>query len=145
VVGDFNQPLPFEDGVFDAVLLFNALYIAEDANALVREMRRVLKPGGIMHIASPYISNEMRDPHDYQRFTSEGLERLAWANGLRVVQIAAFGERGSAAAYLLDPIFLVAPIRLIAYAVALLIDRAIPRRIRDLHPAPLGYYCTFSV
>jgi SAM-dependent methyltransferase len=145
VVGDFNESLPFRDGSFDSVLLFNALYIAEDANALMREMRRVLKPGGRIHVTSPYISNEMRDPHDYQRFTGEGLERLAHANGLRLATKESFGERGSAAAYLLDPILLVAPIRLVAYSLALLIDHAIPRKVRELHPAPLGYYCIFAV
>lgn len=144
-IGDFNERLPFPDGSFDAVLLFNAIYIADDPRALLKELARVIIPTGTIHIVSPYISNEMRDPHDYQRFTSEGLERLARSAGLTLASIEAFGERGSAAAYLLDPIFLVAPVKLVVYSIALLIDRLIPGRVKREHPTPLGYYCVIRL
>lgn len=145
VKADFNQPLPLAGASVDTALLFNALYIADDPPALFAECKRILKPGGRMLISSPYISNEMRDPHDYQRFTSEGLERLVRGSGMRIESIEPFGERFSAAAYLLHPFFLVAPIRLIAYALALGLDRIIPPQVKKAHPTPLGYFVVARV
>jgi SAM-dependent methyltransferase len=38
--------LPFEDGSFDAVTCHGALYLVDDAEAVIAEMARVLAPGG---------------------------------------------------------------------------------------------------
>jgi SAM-dependent methyltransferase len=45
VVGDV-QDLPFRDGVFDCVLAAWMLYHVPDLNRALREIRRVLRPGG---------------------------------------------------------------------------------------------------
>lgn len=45
-IGDFNEPLPFEDASFDAVYNVQALTYATDLAATLREVARVLKPGG---------------------------------------------------------------------------------------------------
>jgi SAM-dependent methyltransferase len=144
VEADFNKPLPFGDASFDSVFLFNAIYIADDQQALMQELRRVLKSGGKLFVASPYISNEMRDPHDYLRLTSEGLERLARESGLKIIALDPFGERFSAAAYLLNSFWLFAPIRLVVYTLALGLDTLISNNARLRHPTPLGYFCVLT-
>lgn len=45
-LGDFNEPLAFEDASFDAVYNVQALTYATDLEATLREVARVLKPGG---------------------------------------------------------------------------------------------------
>lgn len=54
--GDFRQfdaqQLPFADGSFDAALIFEALYYLPDPDRFFRECRRVLRPGGVLLIAT---------------------------------------------------------------------------------------------
>lgn len=138
---DFNEPLPYTDVSFDHVFLFNAIYIADDPLALLREIRRILKPHGTALIASPYLQNEMREPHDYLRFTSEGLERLVRQAGFSAVQMEPYGERFSAAANLLHDAWYFRLVRLPVYAAALGLDRIIPARLRESRPAPIGWFC----
>jgi SAM-dependent methyltransferase len=138
---DFNQPLPFEDESFDFVLFFSALYIAEDPENTLREVLRIMKPGGQLLLSTPFIANEMPEPHDYYRFTAEGLERLFRTVGAKEYHIERCGERFTSAVSLLDGVF---PrwLRVPACMLGLWLDRCIPKRITDAHPTPIGYFCT---
>ncbi len=137
---DINARLPFPDSSFDTVLLFNALYAAEDPASLAREIRRVLKPGGMWFFASPFVANEMPEPHDYARFTAEGLERLCRTAGFSAITIERMGERATAAAQLMHPFFLLNIFRALMFPLALLLDALIPRSVRTAHPTPIGYF-----
>lgn len=48
--GDFEQ-LPFDDGVFDALLAVNTFQLAEDQERALAEAARVLAPGGTVGLA----------------------------------------------------------------------------------------------
>lgn len=139
VVLDFNKPLPFSEEQFDAVLFLNALYIVDDRKKLYMELKRVLKQGGTLVISSPFVANEMPEPHDYCRLTHEGLLRELSEAGFRNIRIDRLGERFSAAAHLLHSFWLLSPMRLIVYSLALLLDMLIPSHIKKVHPTPLGY------
>jgi len=138
---DFNEPLPFREHSFDAVLLFNALYIAEEPEKLMREIRRIVKPGGTTLMASPFMQNEMREPHDYRRLTSEGLEKLFTEAGFLGIEIIPYSERCTVAANLLHAFWYFSVIRVFAYSLACALDRLIPRGMRKNHPSPIGYFC----
>ncbi len=132
---DMNAPLPFADDSFDAVLLFNALYIADDSLKTLREARRVLKQGGALYIATPFIMGEIPEPHDFVRWTKEGLEREFVSAGFSRIEATRYGGSFSAAANLLHGAFVFNTIRLAVYSLALLFDRMGPA-----HKAPLGYF-----
>lgn len=137
---DIDAPLPFSENSFNAVLFFNALYLADNPAVLAREIHRVLRPGGVWHIVSPFIANEMPEPHDYVRFTAEGLERLCAGAGFSQIKIYRMGERASAATQLLHPFFLFSIIRAFVFPLALLMDAYIPQSVRTSHPTPIGYF-----
>lgn len=144
LIVDFNEKLPFRDGEFDAVLFFNALYIAENRIATLTEIRRILKRGGSLFLSSPLIYGEIPEPVDYCRLTYQGLDKEFRQAGYSKIQIARYGERFSAAVVLMHPFFVFNSIRLIAYALSLVLDTLIPGKFKARHPAPCGYFCVVS-
>lgn len=54
---DLNQFLPFRSGAFDAVNLVEVIEHIEGQAQLIREIRRVLKPGGRVLISTPNVLN----------------------------------------------------------------------------------------
>ena len=71
VLGDGHR-LPFKDAVFDAVISEAVLEHVKDPNRVVSEMHRVLKPGGYVCAAVPFLQGFHASPHDYQRYTVPG-------------------------------------------------------------------------
>lgn len=55
---DFNQVFPFPDESFDLVSCSFAIYYAEDIPFTIKEMHRVLKPGGILFTTGPMPENK---------------------------------------------------------------------------------------
>jgi hypothetical protein len=104
----------------------------------LKEISRVLRCGGHIVIVSPFVANEMPEPHDYIRFTSEGLQKIT--KGLfREIEIVPIGERGSVATYSLQPAIFLWPLRVFGYIIGLVIDYIIPDNIVKKHPFPLGH------
>jgi SAM-dependent methyltransferase len=139
---DFDRRLPFEDNEFDHVLLFNALYIANDPGFTLMEAKRVLKKNGSLFLSVPFVMNEAPEPHDYRRFTSEGTRELLLKAGYRDIEIDSIGERFSAAATILWPFFFFNTIRIGVFIVARVLDGIVPHSLRKRHPMPIIYFCT---
>lgn len=55
---DFNKPFPFSDNTFDLVSCCFAIYYAADIPFTIREMHRVLKPGGRIFTTGPMPTNK---------------------------------------------------------------------------------------
>lgn len=50
---DLNASLPYPDGCFDVVTCINVLYAVAEPKETLEELRRVLKPGGVLIVSSP--------------------------------------------------------------------------------------------
>jgi ubiquinone/menaquinone biosynthesis C-methylase UbiE len=55
---DFNKPFPDESNLYDLVSCCFAIYYAEDIPFTIREMHRVIKPGGSLFTTGPMRTNK---------------------------------------------------------------------------------------
>lgn len=140
---DLNKPLSFDDESVDVATLFFSLYIYEDPIATLKEIRRVLRPGGNLYISIPFISPEIPEPHDYWRFTHEGLGRIFTTAGFTKFTIEGSGGRASSAVILLHPFFIFNTIRLFVFPISLLID-CLVRNYDQHYLTPHTYLCVLE-
>ncbi len=72
VVGDIHH-MPFEDNYFDCVICTGTLEHVTDPWQAIREIHRVTKLNGMVHIDVPFMQAYHADPTDFWRFTIDGL------------------------------------------------------------------------
>jgi SAM-dependent methyltransferase len=75
---------PFPDGDFDSVVINQVLEHVFTPDDFLREVRRVLKPGGALLVTVPFLWDEHEQPHDYARYSSFGVRSLLEKNGFEI-------------------------------------------------------------
>lgn len=75
IVADITK-LPLESLSVDALICDNVLEHVRDPQSAVSELHRILVPGGIGYVSTPFIYPFHASPYDYQRWTAEGLKVL---------------------------------------------------------------------
>ncbi|NQU42220.1 methyltransferase domain-containing protein [bacterium] len=79
--------LPFRTGSVDGIWCNAVLEHVADASSAVREMVRVLEPGGSVIVLVPFLQPMHAYPQDFNRYTAEGLAYL-----MRDLKIVAKGQ-----------------------------------------------------
>ena len=76
VVADLALGLPFDDASFEAVFANQVIEHVRDLVALVREVYRVLKPGGVFVVHVPYFRSSWAhiDPTHLRSFTINSMD-----------------------------------------------------------------------
>ncbi|MER6170498.1 class I SAM-dependent methyltransferase [Streptosporangium sp. NPDC001681] len=75
IVGDLRT-LPIDDGALAGIVSIAVLEHVPDPQAHVREMWRVLRPGGRVLCYVPFMQPFHASPYDYQRYTEAGMKTL---------------------------------------------------------------------
>jgi len=90
------QLLPFPPGLFTRVECDAVLEHTRDPEAVMREIERVLEPGGFAHIVTPFCHPLHEYPGDYRRFNIPALELMSGS-----LEVVASGWRTGPTATLL--------------------------------------------
>jgi SAM-dependent methyltransferase len=69
--------LPFPDAIFTRIECDAVLEHVCDPVQVVRELERVLEPGGHLHLVTPFCHPFHEYPRDFRRYTPDGLRQLA--------------------------------------------------------------------
>jgi SAM-dependent methyltransferase len=79
-----GKKFPFGDESFDSVLCNQVLEHIFTPDEFLREIHRVLKPGGHLLLTVPFVWDEHEQPYDYARYSSFGLRALLEKNNFVV-------------------------------------------------------------
>ena len=89
-LADLEQ-MPFSAGAFHFVLCTETLEHVARPAVVLRELRRVLRPGGTLALTVPFLIPVHQAPHDYYRYTPFGLRRLLGDAGFEVEELTTAG------------------------------------------------------
>jgi SAM-dependent methyltransferase len=88
LLADVDRPLPFGDGAFGGAVLKDLLEHVADPVALVREVRRVVEPGGLVFASSPDAQRWVWDDYTHRRpFTRKAFRLLFADQGFTVEHV----------------------------------------------------------
>ena len=83
--------LPFENNSIDAVLAFSIFEHIYNYNFLIKEIFRVLKPGGQLVGSVPFIHRFHPSPKDFFRYSNQALEKIFNNAGFQGIKIESVG------------------------------------------------------
>jgi SAM-dependent methyltransferase len=98
-VGGSALALPFAAAEFDTVLATEVLEHVPSPDAMLAEIARVLRPGGVLILSAPLHEPLHELPYDYFRYTHIALQALLERNGFTVQAIERRGGPVSVLAY----------------------------------------------
>jgi SAM-dependent methyltransferase len=93
--------MPFADNTFDTLMATEVLEHCPEPKQTIQEMKRVLKPGGIIFFTVPYLWYLHEVPHDHYRYTPFALQRILQECGLHEIDVKAHGGWDMAMAQML--------------------------------------------
>jgi SAM-dependent methyltransferase len=87
-------PLPFEDNSFDLVTMLDVLEHIDDDQGTLRDIYRVLRPGGVLMVAVPAYrflwGPQDEISHHKRRYIAPEIRRLLKQAGFRVLRLSYF-------------------------------------------------------
>lgn len=154
------EQLCFADNTFDVVVFTQVMEHLPEPGAVIAELARVLRPGGLLILVAPQSWHEHQVPHDFYRYTSYGIRYLLQKHGLAVTQMTSLGGYFWYLSFQLQQLpywvfsrnragrSLPAPLRLgLKAATAAIFEVALPLLLYDLdrldqvREATLGHFC----
>lgn len=90
LVCDITHTVPFKPGSLDAVLLMNVVEHIYDTHSLFEAAARMLKPGGVVIIAIPFMIKIHQAPVDFVRYTHYALTSFAEEHDFEIELLEGF-------------------------------------------------------
>jgi len=91
VLADASE-LPFDKNMFDTALILQVLEYVKSPQNVIDEAVRVLKPGGILILTSPFLYPLHDIPYDRARYSETFLRDLVHNSSLQIVKLKVQGS-----------------------------------------------------
>lgn len=90
---DLNAPgpLPFGDAQFDSIVASDMIVHLTRPHVFMKELERIMKPGGKAFLSSPFVYWMGEYPHEYFHPSEFALRHLAIEAGFEVVHVSSYG------------------------------------------------------
>jgi len=85
IFGDAMK-LPLKNNCLDLIISSSVMEHIPDPELAVSESFRVLKPGGKIYCEIPFMVGYHMIPHDYQRYTIQGIEKLFSRHNYKLIE-----------------------------------------------------------
>ena len=92
VVADLEKEIPLPADSADIVYMSNVLEHLPYAEITLSETHRILKRGGLLIGAVPFLAAVHQAPYDYKRYTIFGLKRILAEAGFTDIEITPIGR-----------------------------------------------------
>ena len=79
--------IPFPNERFDAIVSFEVFEHVFNLEEVLAEIRRILKPNGLLLVSIPFAWDEHEIPYDFARYTSYGIRHIFNKNGFEVIEL----------------------------------------------------------
>lgn len=90
-IGDLARMPQVPNVRYDTVVCHQVLEHVSEPERTLAEIWRVLKPGGGLVLSAPHLSRLHELPHDYFRYTPQGLRALLERAGFTAIEIEVYG------------------------------------------------------
>jgi SAM-dependent methyltransferase len=88
---DIEKPFPLGDQSFDHIVILNVLEHIFEYRNVITESKRILKSGGTIVIATPFMHHIHGSPDDFHRYTDSAYAKIAQSHDLSVICIKPLG------------------------------------------------------
>jgi 2-polyprenyl-3-methyl-5-hydroxy-6-metoxy-1,4-benzoquinol methylase len=110
LVQDLNSPLELTSNRYQTVILSDVLEHIRRPQELMGEIARVLAPGGVLLMNTPFLYWLHEQPHDYYRYTTYALADFVAAAGLELVELGPVGGAPEVLADMVSKLFVRVPV-----------------------------------
>jgi SAM-dependent methyltransferase len=81
-----GKVIPFSENRFDAVFSSEVFEHVFNIDEALQEIKRVLKPNGLLLLSCPFAWPEHEVPYDFARYSSYGITSVMERNGFEVIE-----------------------------------------------------------
>lgn len=90
-IGSVEKMDMIQDGTYDSAVCFEVLEHVPNPFEAVNEINRILKKDGILILSVPHLSRLHEQPHDYFRYTSDGIKSLMNSGNFNILELKTTG------------------------------------------------------
>ncbi len=92
ILCDITKKIPVKNNSFDTAIMLEVLEYLENPTKTFSEIRRILKPGGILIFTTPFLYSLHDVPYDRNRFTDTQIKTFLTNEKFKIIKLKIHGK-----------------------------------------------------